>query len=170
MARGDTQTGIGLKLSSFCTCGMSLHHLPQFQSHGNKLLQSLPLSPFRKNVSPIDLAYAEAFWVFQDGQKFFMGWGIYFFCRSETTERSNRVINSNRLSFQPFCKIFDAIFPHNGGKFHGLCNHCCDTGWNHMLDEFLDTVSLTQDVGVAFNQSGKENHPIRVDRSGSFGS
>jgi hypothetical protein len=31
-----------------------------------------------------------------------------------------------------------------------------------MLDEFLDTISLTQYVSVAFNQSGKENHPIRV--------
>jgi hypothetical protein len=34
-----------------------------------------------------------------------------------------------------------------------------------MLDEFLDTISLTQGVGVAFNQSGKENHPIRIDGS-----
>jgi hypothetical protein len=34
-----------------------------------------------------------------------------------------------------------------------------------MLDEFLDAVSLTQCMGVAFNQSGKKNHPIRVYRS-----
>jgi hypothetical protein len=33
-----------------------------------------------------------------------------------------------------------------------------------MLDEFLDAVSLTQCMGVAFNQSGKENHSIRVYR------
>ena len=35
-----------------------------------------------------------------------------------------------------------------------------------MPDEFLDAISLAQYVGVAFDQSRKENHPIRVDRHG----
>src|SRR4030043_1627438 len=61
MARGDTKTGIGLKLLSFCTCGMSLHHFPHLQSRGNKLLQPLSLPPLQKKVSPINLADAEAF-------------------------------------------------------------------------------------------------------------
>jgi hypothetical protein len=35
-----------------------------------------------------------------------------------------------------------------------------------VLDEFLDTVAMTQRVGVAINQSRKENHSIRVYRFG----
>jgi hypothetical protein len=35
-----------------------------------------------------------------------------------------------------------------------------------VLDELLDTVSVTQGVGVAIDQSGKENHSIRVYRYG----
>jgi len=35
-----------------------------------------------------------------------------------------------------------------------------------MLDEFLDTVSMTQRMGVAIDQPGKENHSIRVYRDG----
>jgi hypothetical protein len=33
-----------------------------------------------------------------------------------------------------------------------------------VLDELLDTVSVTQGVGVAINQSGKQNHSVRVYR------
>ena len=37
---------------------------------------------------------------------------------------------------------------------------------NRVLDEFLDTVPVTQGVGVAINQSGKKDHSICVDRYG----
>jgi hypothetical protein len=35
-----------------------------------------------------------------------------------------------------------------------------------VLDEFLDTVSMTQRVGVAINQSRKQNHSVCVYRYG----
>jgi hypothetical protein len=35
-----------------------------------------------------------------------------------------------------------------------------------VLDELLDTVPVTQRVGVAVNQTGEENHSIRVNRYG----
>ncbi len=46
---------------------------------------------------------------------------------------------------------------------HDIPRFVTAIGWNHMLYEFLDAVSITQCVGMAFNQSGEENHSIRVD-------
>ena len=145
---------------------MTFDSLSKLEANRGKFPYPLSLFSLQEEIAPVNLTDAETFRIFQQRQELLIRWGVYFLGRSETAQRGDRVIETNRLFHEPFDRVFNPVFPHNRSKLHRFSNNGRHTRWNDMFHEFFDPISIAHGVGMTFDQAWEKDHTVCVnDRS-----